>query len=150
MADRLRGDNVLLQMFRTAEATRELMLGAVAGTGISPNEYAVLSAIGVMRSVSPTELATLLRVPPTSISRHVARMVEAGLAVRSPNPADRRSYLLELTEAGRAVIATVVPRFRELLERLSARAPVDEIEAALVQLEDAARAVALDSPTVRQ
>ena len=150
MAEGLRGDNVLLQMFRTAEATRELMLGAVAGTGISPNEYAVLSAIGVMRSVSPTELASLLRVPPTSISRHVARVVETGLAVRSPNPADRRSYLLELTGAGRAVIATIVPRVRDLLERLGARAPVEEIEAALVQLEDAARAVALDSPTVRQ
>ena len=150
MAERLRGDNVLLQMFRTAEATRELMLGAVAGAGISPNEYAVLSAIGVTRSVSPTELATLLRVPPTSISRRVARLVETGLAVRSPNPADRRSYLLELTEAGRAVLATIVPRFRDLLERLSARAPVDEIEAALVQLEEAACAVALDTTTVRQ
>lgn len=150
MSERLRGDNVLLQMFRTAEATRELMLGAVAGTGITPQDYAVLSSIGVMRSVSPTELATLLRVPPTSISRHVARMVETGLAVRSPNPADRRSYLLELTEAGRGVIATVVPRFRDLLERLGARAPVDEIEASLVQLEDAARAVALDTTAVRQ
>ena len=78
MTEGLRGDNVLLQMFRTAEATRELMLGAVAGTGISPNEYAVLSAIGVMRSVSPTELATLLRVPPTSISRHRLSMRTCG------------------------------------------------------------------------
>ena len=150
MTEGLRGDNVLLQMFRTAEATRELMLGAVAGTGISPNEYAVLSAIGVMRSLSPTELATLLRVPPTSISRHVARLVDAGLAVRSPNPADRRSYLLELTETGRASLATIAPRVRDLVGRLRELGPLDEIEAALVQLEQAARAVALDSPAVRQ
>lgn len=150
MTEGLRGDNVLLQMFRTAEATRELMLGAVAGTGIAPNEYAVLGAIGVMRSVSPTELATLLRVPPTSISRHVARLVDTGLAVRSPNPADRRSYLLELTEAGRAALATIAPRVRDLVGRLRDLAPLDEIEAALVQLEQAARTVALDSTTVRQ
>lgn len=150
MTEGLRGDNVLLQMFRTAEATRELMLGAVAGTGISPNEYAVLSAIGVMRSVSPTELATLLRVPPTSISRHVARLVDAGLAVRSPNAADRRSYLLELTETGRAALATIAPRVRDVVGRLRELAPLDEIEAALVQLEEVVRAVALDSPTVRQ
>jgi DNA-binding MarR family transcriptional regulator len=150
MAERLRGDNVLLQMFRTGQAVHELMLAAVTGTGITSNEYAVLSAIGVLRSVSPTELAALLRVPPTSISRHVARMVDAGLAVRSPNPADRRSYLLELTQEGRGVVRTIAPRIRTLLEHLRARADVDEIEGALVQLEEAARAVVLDTATTRQ
>ena len=150
MAEGLRGDNVLLQMFRTSSAVHELMLRAVAGTGIAPNEFAVLSAIGVMRSVSPTELASLLRVPPTSISRHVARMVEAGLAVRSPNPADRRSYLLELSDAGRATARQIGPRIRMLLGQLSAHADLDPIESALVQLEQAARAVALDTPAVRK
>jgi DNA-binding MarR family transcriptional regulator len=150
VAERLRGDNVLLQMFRTAEATRELVQSAVAGTGISPNEYAVLSAIGVLRAVSPTELASVLRVPPTSISRHVARLVDAGLAVRSPNPADRRSYLLELSDDGRAVARTVAPRFRAVLERLAEHSDLVEIEQALVRLEEASRAVALDSATTRQ
>ena len=148
--ERLRGDNVLLQMFRTADATRELMQRAVAGTGVTPPEYAVLSAIGVLRSVSPTELALRLRVPPTSISRHVARVVDAGLAVRSPNPADRRSYLLELTDAGRDITRTIAPRVRALVERLRARADLDEIEAALVTLEKAARAIALDTATDRK
>jgi DNA-binding MarR family transcriptional regulator len=150
MPERLRGDNVLLQMFRTADATRELVQTAVAGTGIAPNEYAVLSAIGVLRSVSPTELASVLRVPPTSISRHVARLVDAGLAVRSPNPADRRSYLLELTDEGRGVARTVAPRFRALVDRLADHADLEEIERSLVTLEEAARAVALDSATTRQ
>jgi DNA-binding MarR family transcriptional regulator len=150
MSERLRGDNVLLQMFRTADATRELVQAAVAGTGVAPNEYAVLSAIGALRSVSPTELASVLRVPPTSISRHVARLVDAGLAVRSPNPADRRSYLLELTAEGRAVTRKVAPRFRNLIERLAARADLEEIGSALVTLEEASRAVALDTPTTRQ
>ena len=149
MAERLRGDNVLLQMFRTSQAVNELMLGAVAGTGITPSEYAVLSAIGVLRSVSPTELASVLRVPPTSISRHVARAVDAGLAVRSPNPADRRSYLLELTEDGRATLRTIVPRFRLLVDGLRARTDVDRIEEALVELESAARSLALDTTTAR-
>jgi MarR family transcriptional regulator, lower aerobic nicotinate degradation pathway regulator len=150
MAEGLRGDNVLLQMFRTAVATRELMQRAVAGTGISPAEFAVLSAIGVLRSVPPTELATALRVPPTSISRHVARIVDAGLAVRSPNPADRRSYLLELTDEGRAVARAVAPRVRSLVDQLAARADVPQIESALVELEEAARSIALDTPTARQ
>ena len=62
-------DNVLLQTFRTGHAVCELMEYAVAGTGVSADEWAVLSAVGLSRSVAPTQLATVLRVPPTSISR---------------------------------------------------------------------------------
>jgi DNA-binding MarR family transcriptional regulator len=149
MAERLRGDNVLLQMFRTTQAVRELMAAAVAGTGITSEQYAVLGAIATLRSVSPTELATRLRVPPTTISRHVADLVGAGLAVRAPNPSDRRSYLLELTEDGRKVVRTIAPRVRRTVERLRAESDVDRIEEALVELEQAARAVALATTAVR-
>jgi DNA-binding MarR family transcriptional regulator len=149
VAEGLRGDNVLLQMFRTGQAVRELMLAVVSGTGVLPNQYAVLSAIAVLRSVSPTELAARLRVPPTTISRHVAELVDAGLAVRAPHPSDRRSYLLELSDDGRKVVKTVVPRIRRALAGLRAHADVEEIEQALVALEHAARAVVLETPTRR-
>lgn len=150
MTERLPGDNVLLQMFRTAYATRELMLGAVAGTGVSPDEYAVLGAIGVLDSPSPTELASRLALPPTTISRYVAGFVEAGLAVRAPNPNDRRSYRLGLTDNGRAVVRTIAPRIRRLLQELRTHADVDEIQAALVALEQAAHAAGrLDVTTSR-
>jgi DNA-binding MarR family transcriptional regulator len=149
MAERLRGDNVLLQMFRTTQAVRELMAAAVAGTGITSEQYAVLGAIATLRSVSPTELATRLRVPPTTISRHVADLVSSGLAVRAPNPSDRRSYVLELTEDGRKVVRTIAPRVRRTVERLRAESDVDRIEEALVELEQAARAVALATTSAR-
>jgi MarR family multiple antibiotic resistance transcriptional regulator len=146
---RRRYDNVLLQMFRTSLAVRELMLIAVEGTGITSAQYAVLGTIAAFRSISPTELAARLRVPPTSISRHVAELVAAGLAVRAPNPSDRRSYLLELTDDGRKVVRTIVPRIRRLLAELREHAEIEEIEEALVELERAARAVALEAPTRR-
>jgi DNA-binding MarR family transcriptional regulator len=141
MAERPRGDNVLLQMFRTGHAVRELMLEAVEGTGITADEYAVLGLIGAMGSVSPTDLAARLRVPPTTISRHAARMVDSGLARRVPNPDDGRSYLLELTDPGRKTVRTIAPRIRSLVERLAEVTNVKEIEAALVDLEQAAKTV---------
>jgi hypothetical protein len=55
-----------------------------------------------------------------------------------------------VTDEGRAVMRTIVPRIRRLLEQLRAQVDIDEIEAALVRLEQAARAVALDSTTVRK
>ena len=39
----------------------------------------------MLRPASPTDLADQLRVPPTSISRHVARLADAGLVQRVPN-----------------------------------------------------------------
>lgn len=149
MTERLRGDNVLLQMFRTGQAVRELMFEVVSGTGVLPNQYAVLSAIAVLRSASPTELAARLRVPPTTISRHVAELVDAGLAVRAPHPSDRRSYLLELSDDGRKVVRTVAPRIRGAVEGIRTHVDVDEIEQALVALEHAARAVVVETPATR-
>jgi DNA-binding MarR family transcriptional regulator len=141
MSDLGPADNVLLQMFRTVQAVRELVTQAVSGTGVSSDQYAVLSSIGYLGRVSPTELAARLRVPPTTISRYVRELVDSGLAVRTPNPDDGRSYLLELTKSGRDVVATVSPRFRETLDRLAERASVAEIANALVELERAAQAI---------
>jgi DNA-binding MarR family transcriptional regulator len=145
-----RADNVLLQMFRTGHAVRELMTHAVAETGVSADEWAVLSAVSLFRPVSPTQLATVLRVPPTSISRYVARLVSEGLVRRVPNEADGRSYLLELTEAGRGKVGEIAPRFRGLVAALGEQTDVRAIESALVELERAAKALAVDRSTARR
>jgi len=142
-----RADNVLLQMFRTGHAVRELMAHVVAGTGVSSDEWAVLSAVGLFRSVAPTQLAAVLRVPPTSISRYVARLADENLVVRVPNEADRRSYLLELTEDGRHKVDTIAPRFRALVAELEEHADVRAVESALLELERAAKALVVDTGT---
>jgi DNA-binding MarR family transcriptional regulator len=142
-----RADNVLLQTFRTGHAVRELVSQAVAGTDVSPDEWAVLSAVGLFRSISPTQLATVLRVPPTSISRYAARLVGQGLVSRVPNENDGRSYLLELTEAGQDTVNAISPRFRALVRELEEHADMRAIEAALVELERAAKALAVDRGT---
>jgi len=145
-----RAGNVLLQMFRTGQAVRELMAHAVADTGVSADEWAVLSAVGVFRSVAPTELATALRVPPTSISRHVARLVDQGLVTRAPNASDRRSYLLELSDEGRRKVDAIAPRFRAIVADLEQHADVRAIEAALDDLERAAKVVEIDRSTAKR
>jgi DNA-binding MarR family transcriptional regulator len=148
--DATRGSNVLLQVFRTGQAVGQLLRHALAGTGVSADEWAVLSVVGLFGPLSPTALADELRVPPTSISRHVARLADAGLVRRTANPQDGRSYLIELTPRGRDEVETISPRFRSIVGELRARAPVDEIEAALVELEDAAKALDLDKSTAER
>jgi DNA-binding MarR family transcriptional regulator len=53
---------------------------------------------------TPGELAELERVAPPSMTRTVNCLVEKGLVARDDHPSDGRSKLLQLTEAGRAVL----------------------------------------------
>ena len=55
------------------------------------------------RSVS--ELATAERIRPQSMAQTVSDLEADGLVARRPDPADRRRAMVELTDAGRAVLA---------------------------------------------
>ena len=69
------------------------------------------------------ELGDDLDVVPSTASRLSDRLAEAGLITRRPAPANRRSTLLELTDAGREILAELVSiRIRQLdavAERMS-------------------------------
>ena len=138
--------NVLFQSLRTGIALRELLKSAVADTGITSEEYGVLGVLHFFPDRTPTELATALGIPPTTVSRHVARFLRDGLAERAENPEDGRSYLLRPTRRGSKVVETIAPRIRELVQALGSVSdrPLTEIAAALVALEDAAKSVLED------
>ncbi len=53
---------------------------------------------------TPGELADLERVAPPSMTRTVNSLVEKGLVARDDHPSDGRSKVLQLTDAGRAVM----------------------------------------------
>lgn len=150
------GSNVFFQFFRTQQTLRRLMLAAVEGSGVTPDEYGVLSsirALGLIRGaagVPPTEMSRWLGMPATTVSTYVSRFEQRGLVRRSPNPDDGRSYLLELTPDGADVISTVAPRLREIGGQLSAGSPVElgQIAESLAVLDAAGRAV-LDSEQPR-
>jgi DNA-binding MarR family transcriptional regulator len=128
---------VLLQYFRTSQSVREVMLGIVEGSDLTPDEFVVLSVIGELRAVTPTELAERLGMPPTTISRYAARFVAEGLAVRAVNPSDGRSYFLEVTTQGRAVLSKIVPRLRRATQQLGELVDVDSMSSALAHFEEA-------------
>ncbi|ARP68675.1 MarR family transcriptional regulator [Streptomyces pluripotens] len=69
----------------------------------------VLSSRGATKLVT---VAELLHVAPSTAMRMVDRLIAAGLAVRQPNPDNRRETLLRLTEEGRRTVETVTARRR--------------------------------------
>jgi DNA-binding MarR family transcriptional regulator len=141
-------DNPLFRFFRIGNAVRQLVDRAVDGSGVSQYEYGVLSGILNQGRIAPTELAAKLGVPPTTISVYLARFLEQGLIERLPNPADRRSYLVEPTEKGRDVARYVGPRLRVQAQAVLAASEIsyEQLMDALGALEAAAKA-ALDADT---
>jgi len=80
-----------------------------------------------------------------TVSRAAIGLVERGLLGRCDNPGDKRSHLLMLTEAGRALYADVAPKARDLEARIFAGFGAEEIAGFVAMLRriDAATA-ALD------
>lgn len=78
----------------------------------------VLSTQGTMRVSS---LAQRINAVPSTFSRTVDRMVSAGWLHRTPNPKSRREILIDLTPAGRQLVASVTRRRRRELRKILSR-----------------------------
>ncbi|NDK88133.1 MarR family transcriptional regulator [Gordonia desulfuricans] len=63
------------------------------------------------------ELAAELTADPSTVSRHVAALVDLGLVRREADPADGRATLLVITDAGRARVEAMRSIRREAMDR---------------------------------
>jgi len=84
------------------------------GTGLAPQEGHLLS---YLRSYAPcpiAEVVTVFGLRGSTATAVLDRLEERGLMTRTPNPDDRRSFLLELTAEGKRVAEQV----QELVEKL--------------------------------
>jgi DNA-binding MarR family transcriptional regulator len=146
-----RNPNVLLRQFVNGSLANELLARELGPTGVSPNQFAVESVIGVFGPVTPTELAARLGMAPTTLSTWIRRLTESGHVQRRPNPGDGRSYLLELTESGRTGVQAAGPRFDAALLALEEELGDDagDVGAAGAALEAALRRL-LARPAISQ
>ena len=65
-------------------------------------------------------MVTLTGIPKNSVSRAVARLIDAGLLQRHADAADARRVILQLTRKGRKVYESILPRFVARQERMLA------------------------------
>lgn len=119
---------LLLQPFVLDRLSGLLVEEVVTGSGLTGNEFAVASWLGVRGRATPTELASDLGMAPTTLSTLIERLVEKNQVRRRPNPDDGRSYVLELTAKGKATNARNAARFEQVIGRLRANLDADEQE----------------------
>lgn len=103
------------------QATRPAVgrwLTAVAGVTMDRAIYAALTRIDEAEPVRPTELAEVLGIDLSAVSRQVRDLVQSSLVERTPDAADQRACRLRLTDDGRALLGRVRQARQESLRQL--------------------------------
>jgi DNA-binding MarR family transcriptional regulator len=130
-----------LVIARTARRLRQ-----EAGEELSPSQAAALATIDRHGPLTPSEFAVRERIQRPTATRVIARLEETGLVDRTQDPADRRSFVVSLTPAGRELLARVRTRKNAYLARrlrdldADERATLDRAAAILERVLEEARA----------
>lgn len=105
--------------------TSNLVSDTVASTYISLfdlriPEWRIIAVAAEHDGISQQEIGLRTRMDKVTVSRAAIALTTRGLLARLPNPDDRRSHLLMLSETGRALYADVAPKALELERRIFA------------------------------
>lgn len=103
--------SIFFELYALSQAVRQLLLTTMADGPLTPEEYALYSAVFEAESLTPTDLAARLSMPITTVMERVRVLEERGHARRVSHPRDGRSYLLVLTAAGRVAHRQANERF---------------------------------------
>jgi DNA-binding MarR family transcriptional regulator len=101
-------ENALIPLVRYLSSPRTWrQLAAATDVDLDRARYLVLRAVAESEPVRTTALAEQVGVDPSTMSRHVSILEQAGLVERTADPDDGRAQTLSLTSAGRTVMEKV-------------------------------------------
>lgn len=103
--------------------------------GITYSQCYTLVEIGRKSCVSINELAELLELDKSTMSRTINTMVEKDLVTREPDPEDRRYVKIQLTEAGSRIFADIEAKMTDYYLHIYKAIPQDKREQVLESLE---------------
>jgi DNA-binding MarR family transcriptional regulator len=93
--------------YLTSRVRQHERLMALAGLPLDRAAVALLRQVADSGSLRPSELANLLSVEASHVTRQVQQLEKAGHLTRVPDPNDRRAQRIELTPAGRDAVDRV-------------------------------------------
>lgn len=104
----------------TANLVSDVVAGAYEALfGLKVPEWRLVAVIAEnSQGINQQEIGFKTRMDKVTVSRAAIALTDRGLIERQPNPADRRSHLLVLTDAGRQLYDVVVPKALELEKRI--------------------------------
>lgn len=125
---------------------RALAVAAMSSFGIHPGHKLILLELESAGPRTQAQLAAASGYEPPTITLSVQQLESAGLVMRRSSPTDGRALIVELTDAGRALLPKLKAAWRGVADQTVAgleSTSVDELTAAL---EDLANSLALAAP----
>jgi DNA-binding MarR family transcriptional regulator len=144
MANSSTGPTILLDVFLTNQHRKRMIEAALAQTELPAEDYPVYVLVGAEGPWTPTGLARRLEMPLSTTLFRLGRLERRGHAERVPNPDDRRSYLIRLTQEGEQLLGRARPAFRDYATAVEGRLGADRVEALRAALEELRQAVAAE------
>lgn len=101
---------------------------ALSGVGLKVSQFNLLAAVTNCEPARPAELAKILAMDESTLSRNVERMrVKGWLGLESDD--DRRTHLIKVTDKGLALIRKGYPAWQSAQEEINRRLGTDGVAA---------------------
>ena len=124
---------LLFDLLRANERLSAMLRSALGSTGLSPTGYAVTSLVEALGTTTPRELADMMGTRPSTLTAHLATLVDHGLLSRTRGH-DGRSVDLELTPEGTRVHEAAVREVRRVWRPVSRNVDVAHARAVLAEV----------------
>jgi DNA-binding MarR family transcriptional regulator len=135
-ATRLRsGIRALVRRFAVSERAD------VACCGMTVAQAATIETLGSTGPLRLSDLGRRLGVTPSTLTRNLARLLEAGLVEREADPQDARASRVALTAAGRRAATRLEVQERDFGREILERLPPERRPAVVLALQDLLLAV---------
>lgn len=96
----------------------EILEAELEPLGLTAAQFVVITQLHHRTENTPAGFCRRLDHDPGAMTRLIGRIEKKGFIRRVGNPEDRRSVLLELTDAGRTLCPQILPRVCNALNRL--------------------------------
>jgi DNA-binding MarR family transcriptional regulator len=117
---------LIADLYEVSGVLRRWGEAIAAGEGQTQSRWQVLSVVSEVPMTVPSA-ARRLGISRQAVQRTANELVDDGLARLTPNPDHRTSPLLELTEAGREVLARITRHAALAHRTITAQIPQDDM-----------------------
>lgn len=114
---------LITEIRRSFQLLRQLSDTMNADVGVTAAMRSVMETLADHGSRTVPDIAAEKHVSRQHIQKNADELMRTGLAKSRPNPAHKRSVLIELTPAGRVLFETIRQSETELIERIVAPLP---------------------------
>lgn len=121
--------DLMIKLARASDSFLGRLQGPVLEAGLTMSGFGVLESLLHLGPLRPTEIAAKHLRSRSNLSVVIAHLERDGLIERVTCPTDRRAYYVHLTEAGRARVESVFPRFvAGLMREVSILSPEEQVQ----------------------